>query len=46
MAYINSEEQEEIMKIVIGEGINELPSVDYINSIDLITRVGMAFINQ
>ena len=46
MAYINSEEQEEIMKIVIGEGINELPSVDYIDNRDLITRVGMAFINQ
>lgn len=45
MAYINSDIQEEIMRIVIGEGVNELPIVDYINN-DLITRVGMAFINQ
>jgi len=46
MAYINSVEQEEIMRIVIGEGENELPRVDYIDNNDLITRVGMAFINQ
>jgi hypothetical protein len=46
MAYINSGEQEEIMRIVIGEGENELPIVDYIDNRDLITRVGMAFINQ
>jgi hypothetical protein len=45
MAYINSVEQEEIMRIVIGEGVNELPTVDYIAN-DLITRVGIAFINQ
>jgi len=46
MAYINSDIQEEIMRIVIGEGVNELPIVDYIDNRDLITRVGMAFINQ
>jgi len=46
MAYINSDIQEEIMRIVIGEGENELPNVDYIDNNDLITRVGMAFINQ
>ena len=46
MAYINSDIQEEIMRIVIGEGVNELPIVDYIDNTDLITRVGMAFINQ
>ena len=46
MAYINSDEQEEIMRIVIGEGVNELPTVDYIDNSDVITRVGIAFINQ
>ena len=46
MAYINSDIQEEIMRIVIGEGENELPNVDYIDNNDLITRVGIAFINQ
>jgi hypothetical protein len=46
MAYINSVEQEEIMRIVIGEGENELPTVYNIDNNDLITRVGIAFINQ
>ena len=46
MSYINSVEQEEIMRIVIGEGENELPTVYNIDNNDLITRVGIAFINQ